>query len=298
MHPHLHIQSRLRQFRGASLLATALLLPAVTQAQSFLQNATGFAVLVEENLSNMNNSTIVGLTGVGGNISGNNSSLGTGLPGSQSPLLLGGNNNTNGFTFGGSGIITTPATPIADLFNVGPNALDQASMDLIGLPSTIVTPVAGTLTFTGVAGQNVFEVDLNDFNNANTFDIFLPDAASTAIINVVNSGGAANILNETFNLTGAASATNVVLNFAGGFAEVVNLSGDIPVTILAPDSDAVNLNNTMVGGQLVVEQINNANGSLFVGAAFVPEPATYASVFGTVILCLALLYRRLFRRYG
>ncbi|MGF1483837.1 MAG: collagen-binding domain-containing protein [Opitutales bacterium] len=294
MHQSHSRRSRLRLGAG---LACALLLPCALTAQSFLQNAQGFSVLVENNLNNLNNSTIFGLTGVGGNISGNNSSLGSGLSGSESPLQLGGINNANNFTFLGSGAIIAPVTPITDLFNTGPNALDQASMDLVALGGTVVTPSGGALTFAGGAGQNVFEVDLNDFNNNNTLNIFVPTASDSVIINVVNSGASANIQNKTFNLTGAATAENVLLNFAGGFAEVVNIGGVIPATILAPDSDAVNLNNSNIGGQLIVEQINNANGTMFVGTAFVPEPSTYAAIFGGVVFVLAIGRRLFLRRY-
>ncbi|MGF1448837.1 MAG: hypothetical protein ACFB20_05420 [Opitutales bacterium] len=72
------------------------------------------------------------------------------------------------------------------------------------------------------------------------------------------------------------------------------LSGSESPLILGGNN---NTNNFTFGGQLIVQQINNANGSLFVGTALVPEPSTYACVFGVEVFSIALVYRRLIRRY-
>ena len=252
------------------------------------------------------NPTIHGGFSAGGNLTLSNWGTVTG------PIVTGGTftNATGPYASYGSSVSHgSVASPID--FSAEATALRSISTSLGGTAGTTVSPVYGTLTFTGGAGVDVFHVLASDLSKATGLVINAPSGA-TVIIDV--DGTSASIQNAGFSLHGGIGADHVLYNFDG--ATSLSLSGvGVEGTILAPWA-SVAFNNGAVNGSLIALNLTGSGethifdggsgpSTLFDGTlpltslnvTPVPEPASLAlmAVGGVALVAFARQQRKAIR---
>jgi choice-of-anchor A domain-containing protein len=214
---------------------------------------------------------------------------------SRPALIVGSLYEDSGVTGTNNGIIITGGTHSRLLSQAVADA-NSASSTAAALPTTgsipggsvNVTSPGNSVTFNGMAGQNV--VDLTNFSLAGggTFTIH-GTSSETFIFNV---SGNFRLPNGQILLTGGVTPDHVLFNITGSGSTVSmsSLNSDVLGTILAP-SRAVNLSDGTVVGEVISGQNISITGNTavvqdaFSSSPAVPEPAAYvlagsACVFG------------------
>lgn len=195
----------------------------------------------------------------------------------------------NGITITGGTKSASLATAVSEASSASTTAKGLTATGTIAGGSVSVTNPGNSVTFNGVAGQNV--VDLTNFtlNGGGTFTIH-GTSSETFIINV---SGNFTVPDGKIVLTGGVTANNVLFNITGTGATVTmgGPSSEVLGTILAP-SRAVSLSDgTLIGAVISGSNISITGDTSVIQDSFsssssaVPEPAGFvlagfACVFG------------------
>lgn len=201
--------------------------------------------------------------------------------------------------------------------NPGPSNWNTASIQsqaisvsgiLAGLSPTGTVGVNGqTLTFTsnlGGSGVAVFTLDASllgsgTYNGQNISGIsFSLGADQTAVVNVINAAGK-TIFGNGVNFNDPGIADKLLWNISGTGSVSLGNGGQFYGSVLAPQINLSNANNTSINGQIVAASLSYSNAELHdtafspvgVSGVLVPEPSTYA-MWGAGLCALGLAVRR------
>jgi choice-of-anchor A domain-containing protein len=194
---------------------------------------------------------------------------------------------SSGLTVTGSTSIA-PYTPPIDIAALN-NSLINASSSFAALPQTdsFVEACGGggarpcTLTFDGVSGQNVFNIDASLINQTGLVNFTgAPDA--TFILDIIGTNVALAAMG--FNLAAGIGLSDILWNVTQ-VATVILTEIQLPGTLLAPNA-FVNFTNASIDGSLYAQNLIG-NGEAHV----VPEPGTWALLL-TGMFALFVAQRR------
>ncbi|MBS0632684.1 MAG: choice-of-anchor A family protein [Verrucomicrobia bacterium] len=202
--------------------------------------------------------------------------------------------------------------------NPGPANWNMASMQaqaisvssvLSGLAPTGTVGVNGQqLTFSAnnpnTSGVVVFQLDAallgsGTYNGQNISGIaFNLGADQTAVVNILNANGK-TIFGNGVNFNDPGVASRLLWNISGTGSVSLGNGGQFYGSILAPQMNLSNANNTSINGQIVAASLSYSNAELHdtafspvgVAGVLVPEPTTYA-LWGAGLCALGLAVRR------
>jgi len=197
----------------------------------------------------------------------------------------------------GANLFTGATTVSAGTLALGNvNALQKSPLDLSGA-GTVSFTVGGTNTYnlgglqgtgTLTAGANSIALGLSSIST-----VTIPNGTSfisSPAIAVTTSGTFvfAGTLNVNFSASLAAGSYsfNLFDGNTGGSFDTVSVAGSYAATLTAGNS------YTMTDGSGNIYNFDNSTGVLGLTVASIPEPATYAAIFGALALGGAFLRRR------
>lgn len=177
---------------------------------------------------------------------------------------------------------------------------------LAGLSPNGTVSVNGSqqLTFTSNlsgAGVAVFQLDASllgngTYNGQNISGIsFSLGADQTAVVNVINASGK-TIFGNGINFNDPGIASKLLWNITGTGSVSLGNGGQFYGSVLAPQINLSNANNTSINGQVVAASLSYSNAELHDTAfspvgVLVPEPSTYA-FWGAGLCAIGLAVRR------